>query len=319
MMPGWNQPLRHRVIVQAHPIKCQSFSISVAGGNKMRLQMPQQRLTNESFVIHLYFIAHIPPNRRGDEHLLNRLNSSSVLHRIALIIRSNRADGQKGRLECVQAMGWYLKEQNIAQVTVNILDHDITSLHHVYEEVVKESIKLKLPVTGSELVGMVPLKAMLDVAEFYIKKESLFVLEEDQKIHLAINRLGLNSISHFDPKKRIIEYMIQEDDPNKLINQTFKGFAKMVADRTSAPGGGSVGAAVGSLGAGLSSMVAKLSFGRKMFEKTDEQMRNLIPPLHNAVDKFLQLVDEDTQSFNKYFEARALPQRTQYEIEKLVI
>ncbi|KAH9414408.1 hypothetical protein DERP_014429 [Dermatophagoides pteronyssinus] len=247
---------------------------------------------------------------------VNLVSTKEQAHRIALIIRSNRMDGQKGRLEGVQGMGWYLKEQNIAQVTVNILDYEITSIHKVYEEVCKESLKLKLPVTGSEIVGLIPLKALLDAAEYYIEKESLFVLEEDQKIHLAINRLGLNSIGPFDPKKRIIEYLIKEDDPDKLVNQTFANFSWMVADRTSAPGGGSVAAAVASLGCGLSSMVAKLSYGKKMFEHTDAQMRRLIPALHNAVAKFLSLVDEDTNSFNKYFEARALPQDSEDNIIK---
>lgn len=245
---------------------------------------------------------------------VNLISTKEQAHRIALIIRSNQLGKHKGRLDAVQAMGWYLKEQNIAQVTVNILDHEITAMHQVYEEVVKESINLKLPVTGSEVVGMIPLKALLDAAEFYMARESLFVLDEDQKIHLAIQRLGLNSLSPFDPKKRIIEYIIKKTDPDKLINQTLTGFVHMVGDRTSAPGGGSVGAALGALGVALSSMVAKLSYGRKMFEKTDSEMRRIIPILHYSIETFLKLVDDDTESFQKYSEAKSLPQRTNEEI-----
>ncbi|UXI23180.1 transcription factor MafG [Sarcoptes scabiei] len=247
---------------------------------------------------------------------VNLISTKEQAHRIALIIRSNRSDGKKGRLDGVQAMGWYLKEQNIAQVTVNILDYEITSLHQVYEEVVKESLKLKIPVTGSEIVGMLPLNAILDVAEYYIEKENLFVLDEDQKVHLAIQRLGLNSLNFFDPKKRIIEYMIKEVDETKLVNQTVTEFLRMVADRTSAPGGGSVGATIGALGVGLNAMVAKLSYGKKIFDKTDTKMRLLIPKLHHSVDEFIRLIDADTESFNLYFEARLLPQNTLDEIEK---
>lgn len=238
---------------------------------------------------------------------VNLVATKEQAHRIALMIRSNKKNAEPGRLVGVQAMGWYLKEQNIAQVTVNILDHEITPIHVVFEEVLKEAKLLKIPVTGSEVVGMVPVQALLNAAEFYIDKESLFVLEEDQKIHLAINRLGLSSIGQFDPQKRIIEYMIAENKSDMLISQSVQEFTKMVADRTTAPGGGSVGAAVGGLGAGLASMVAKLSYGKKIFEKTDPTMRKLIPKLHNSVDKILKLVDDDTNAFNDFSDACKLP------------
>lgn len=246
---------------------------------------------------------------------INLVATKEQAHRIALIIRSNKKNGELGRLAGVQAMGWYLKEQNIAQVTVNILDHEITPIHAVYEEVVKEAKLLKIPVTGSEVVGLVPLQSMLNAAEFYIERESLFVLEEDQKIHLAINRLGLNSIGPFDPNKRIIEYMTSEDSGNQLIGQTVQQFARMVGDRTTAPGGGSVGATVGALGAGLASMVSKLSYGKKIFDKIDPFMRKLIPPLHESVDRLLKLVDDDTNAFNDYTVACKLPGETKEEAE----
>ncbi len=182
---------------------------------------------------------------------VNLIATKEQAHRIALAIRATKANGQPGRLPATQAMGWYLAEANIAQVTVNILDHEQTAVHTVYEEVLKEAAALRLPVTGSEVVGLVPRQALLDVAAHYTARESLFVLEEDQKIHLAVSRLGLSSLAPFDPAKRVIEYMIKEegeDGPTKLVNQTVAKFTRMVADRTAAPGGGTVGACVGALG-----------------------------------------------------------------------
>lgn len=183
---------------------------------------------------------------------VNLIATKEQAHRIALTIRATKPSGEPGRLAATQAMGWYLAEANIAQVTVNILDYEQTGVHNVYEEVLKEATKLKLPVTGSEVVGLLPLQAMLDVANFYIKRESLFVLDEDQKIHLAASRLGLGSLAAFEPNKRIIEYMIRDNDDEeankKLVNQTVAKFTRMVADRTAAPGGGTVGACVGALG-----------------------------------------------------------------------
>ncbi|KAI1236966.1 hypothetical protein IHE44_0014188 [Lamprotornis superbus] len=112
---------------------------------------------------------------------------------------------QPGRLKKVQGIGWYLEEENMAQVSTNLLDFETTSLHTVYEEICRDAQELNLPVVGSQLVGLVPKKAMLDAAEFYIKKEKLFILEEEQKIRLVVNRLGLDSLSPFHPRERIIE------------------------------------------------------------------------------------------------------------------
>lgn len=247
---------------------------------------------------------------------VNLVSTKEQAHRIALIIRATRSNGEPGRLPATQAMGWYLKEANIAQVTVNILDIEVTKLHQVYEECSKEAINLKLPVTGSEIVGLVPLKAMLDVAEYYIEKENLFILDEDQKIHLAINRLGLNSLGPFDPTKRIIEYMIAKPEADKLVELSLMNFIRSVGDRTTAPGGGSVAATVGALGVALAAMVGKLAFGKKIFEANDATMRQLIPPLHRAVAELGSYIDEDTQAFNDYSEAMKLPEGDEQQIKR---
>lgn len=137
---------------------------------------------------------------------INLLCTKELAHRIALNIREQgRGADQPGSLKKVQGIGWYLEEENIAQVSTNLLDFETTPLHAVYEEVCYNAEALKLPVVGSQLVGLVPKKAMLDAAEFYIKKEKLFILEEEHKIKLVVSRLGLDSLSPFNPRERIIE------------------------------------------------------------------------------------------------------------------
>ncbi|XP_057268215.1 formimidoyltransferase-cyclodeaminase-like [Pezoporus wallicus] len=132
--------------------------------------------------------------------------SRKALPTIALNIREQgRGTDQPGRLKKVQGIGWYLEEENIAQVSTNLLDFETTPLHAIYEEVCRDAKALNLPVVGSQLVGLVPKKALLDAAEFYMKKENLFILEEEQKIRMVVSRLGLDSLSPFHPRERIIE------------------------------------------------------------------------------------------------------------------
>ncbi|XP_054168271.1 formimidoyltransferase-cyclodeaminase-like [Oppia nitens] len=248
---------------------------------------------------------------------VNMISTKEQAHRIALLIREKGSEKEEtNRLKATQAMGWWLNEANIAQVTVNILDHEITPIHAVYEAVVKHSNNLKLPVTGSQMVGLVPLKAILDVAEYYMKMEDLFILDEDQKVHLAITRLGLNSLGPFDPKERIIEYMLKNDNTCPLINKSVKEFVQLVGDRITAPGGGSVAANVGSLGIALAAMVAKMSYGKKMFEHNDAIMRRLIPPINLSINEMLSLVDTDTNAYNDYVLALKLPQTTPEELKQ---
>lgn len=137
---------------------------------------------------------------------INLLSTKEQAHRIALNLREQgRGKDQPGRLKKVQGIGWYLEEKNLAQVSTNLLDFEVTALHTVFEEARREAQELNLPVVGSQLVGLVPLKALLDAAAFYCDKEKLFVLEEEHRIRLVVNRLGLDSLAPFDPKERIIE------------------------------------------------------------------------------------------------------------------
>ncbi|RWS17047.1 Formimidoyltransferase-cyclodeaminase-like protein, partial [Dinothrombium tinctorium] len=242
---------------------------------------------------------------------VNLISTKEQAHRIALNIREQgRGPNEPGRLKCVQAIGWWLNEANIAQVTINLTDYEVTAIHDAFEEVCKDAKEYNLAVTGSQIVGMVPLRAILLAADFYIKKENLFVLEEDQKVHLAINRLGLSSLGAFNPKERIIEYMLEDNKFGALAKQPVHQFVRSVADRTTAPGGGSVAANVAALGSALGAMVAKLSYGKKMFEQNEKPMRRLIPIFHHTANDLISFIDADTNAYTDYISALRLPKST---------
>lgn len=245
---------------------------------------------------------------------INVLGTSNQAHRIALNLReAGRGETEPGRLKEVKAIGWYVKEYGMAQISMNLTNYKITPIHVAFEEAKKDAAELKIGIAGSEIVGLVPLEAILMAAEFYIEKEHLFILEEEQKIKLAIDRLGLNSISKFIPEKRIIEYMLKDEVESPLQSMTVKEFVNEVASRSSAPGGGSVSALVAALGVGLGTMVAQLTYGVRKFEHLDTEMRKIIPPLYNLTKKLIPMIDEDTKAFNDYMEALKLPKNTDEE------
>merc|ERR1711951_324694 len=135
---------------------------------------------------------------------------------------------------------------------------------------------------------------------FYMEKEGLMILEEDQKVHLAINRLGLSTLSPFNPKERIIEYCLESSDQHLLVSQTVADFIKSVGARSAAPGGGSVSAMVGATGV-VSAMVGKLTYGKRQWEALDGKMRELLPPLQKAMLEITEGIDKDTEAFNDFF------------------
>jgi glutamate formiminotransferase/formiminotetrahydrofolate cyclodeaminase len=242
---------------------------------------------------------------------VNILGTKEQAHRIALNIRENgRSENEPGRLKAIKAIGWYVDEYNMAQVSINLDNYKITPPHVAFEECVKDAKELNLAVCGSELVGLIPLEAMLLAADYYIKKENLFIIDEAQKIRLVIERLGLSSISKFIPEKRIIEYMIQEDVKEPLAGMTVRDFTELVGARTSAPGGGSVSALAASLGAGLGAMMGWMSYGSKKFEHLDSKMRKFIPPLHEKMKELISMIDADTNAFKDYMLAMKMPKTT---------
>jgi glutamate formiminotransferase / formiminotetrahydrofolate cyclodeaminase len=245
---------------------------------------------------------------------VNILGTKEQAHRIALNVREQgRGTDKPGSLKYVKGIGWYVEEYDMAQVSMNLDNYKITPPHIAFEECVKEAKAMKLAACGSELVGLIPLEAMLMAAEYYIQKENLFILEERQKIRLVIDRLGLSSITEFDPDKRIIEYMIKEESNQPLASLTVRDFVELVGARTSAPGGGSVSALIASLGAALGTMVGWMSYGNKKFEHLDSTMRKLIPPLHNKMKELIPLIDADTNAFSDYMTAMKMPKKSEEE------
>jgi len=248
---------------------------------------------------------------------VNIIGTHNQAHRIALNLReAGRGKGQPGRLKECKAMGWWVDEYNMAQLTCNLTNYIVTPPHILFEEVRKDAAELNIATAGSELVGLIPLEAMLMAADFYIEKENLFILEENQKIKLVIDRLGLNSISAFDPDKRIIEYIIKEEPAEPLAGSTLRQFIEKIAARTSAPGGGSAAAAIAGIGAGLGAMVAQLTYGVRKFEHLDKDMRKIIPPLFDAAKSLIPMIDADTDAFNDYLEAVRMPKDTAEAIAK---
>ncbi len=248
---------------------------------------------------------------------VNMLGTKQQAHRIALNIReAGRGAEQPGLLKETKAIGWFVDEYNMAQVSINLTNYKITAPHEVFEECKRQAAELKIGVAGSELVGLIPLEAMLLAADHYINQENLFIIDEDQKIKLVIDRLGLNSVSEFKPKERIIEYIIREENSEALAGLTLRQFVESIAERSSAPGGGSASAAIGAIGAGLGAMVAKLTYGVRKFEHLDSQMREIIPPLHFAAQELIPMIDADTNAFNDYMDALRMPQNTNEEKSK---
>lgn len=245
---------------------------------------------------------------------VNLLSTPNQAHRIALNLREvGRGEDQPGRLKEVKGMGWFVNEYNMAQVTANLTDYHVTPMHTFFEEVKKDALELGLPVVGAEIVGLVPLEALLMAADYYIKKENLFIYEEEQKLMLAIERLGLNAVAPFKPEERIIEYIIHEEPEEPLAGLSLRGFIEEVAARTSAPGGGSVSAALAAKGVGLGSMVAKLTHGVRKFDDVRHQMEEIIPTLHDLTGQLIAMIDADTSAFNEFMEGLRMPKNTEKE------
>jgi glutamate formiminotransferase/formiminotetrahydrofolate cyclodeaminase len=177
----------------------------------------------------------------------------------------------------------------------------------------KEAAALNVGVAGSEIVGLVPLEPLLMAADYYIEQENLFIYEEDQKIRLAVERLGLNSVARFIPEEKIIEYRVVEKPIEPLAGSTVRGFIEEIAARTSAPGGGSASAAIAAIGVALGAMVAKLTYGVRKFETVQPHMQKAIPVLHELTRRLIPMIDADTSAFNEYMAGVRMVQNTEEE------
>jgi glutamate formiminotransferase/formiminotetrahydrofolate cyclodeaminase len=242
---------------------------------------------------------------------VNVLGTKEQAHRIALNVREQgRGAGEPGRLKAVRAIGWWVEEYGLAQVSINLEDYKTTPPHVAFEACAEEAKALNLAVAGSELVGLIPLQAMLAAAGHYIAKENLFLLDERQKIRLVVERLGLSSVQPFVAEKRIIEYMVPKGEGEPLASMSVRGFVELLGSRTAAPGGGSASALIAAMGAALGAMVGWMTYGKRKFEAQDPVMRRLIPPLHEGMKDLLPLIDRDTRAFDAYLAAVGMPKET---------
>lgn len=223
------------------------------------------------------------------------------------------ADGQQvrvpGRLAAVRAIGWYIDQYRQAQVSINLLNYKTTPLHEVFEVVREEAERRGLIVTGSELVGMAPLATILETGRFYARKQGLSAgLPERELVELAIRSLGLSQIAPFDPDKRIIEYAVRK--PGPLAALPIGRFADEVSSSSPAPGGGSVAALAGSLGAALAAMVANLTVGKSGYETAWAASSTLAERAQVVKDALAAAIDADTAAFDGVLAAMRLPKAT---------
>ena len=219
-----------------------------------------------------------------------------------------------GALKHVKAIGWYIEEYGVTQVTMNITNITETPLHKAFDETAKAAAARGIRATGSELIGLVPKSAMLDAGKFFLRKQNRSTgIHESEIIKIAIKSMGLDELGPFDPKNRIIEYMLESDSDKKLIDMTLTEFADETASESPAPGGGSISAYVGSLGISLATMVANLSAHKRGWDARWEEFSDYADQGQILKDELLHLVDEDTNSFNKIMEAMRLPKGSEAE------
>jgi glutamate formiminotransferase/formiminotetrahydrofolate cyclodeaminase len=213
-----------------------------------------------------------------------------------------------GKLKNVKAIGWYIEEYQMAQISINLTDYKSTPLHTVFEECRKSADERGSRVTGSELVGLIPLEPMLIAGKYFLEKQGLSAgVSESELIWTAVKSMGLDELSEFNPNKKIIEYVLKNAADEKLISHSVKDFANETAADSPAPGGGSVAAAVGAFGVALGTMVANLSAGKRGWEDRTKEFGFWAEKGQILKDNLLALVDEDTRAFNAIMDAFALP------------
>lgn len=216
-----------------------------------------------------------------------------------------------GSLKAVKALGWYMPEYGIAQVSMNLTDLSVTPVHAAFDEVCRKAEARGLRVTGSELIGMVPLETLLEAGRYYLRKQRRSTgVDEAELIKIAVKSLGLNEVTPFRPEERIIEYRLRKAGEDRLARMPLGRFVDETASESPAPGGGSVAAAAGALGAALGTMVANLSAHKKDWEERWEEFSQWAERGQRCKDELLRLVDEDTRAFNQVMQAIGMPKET---------
>lgn len=236
------------------------------------------------------------------------------------IIRDEKGKAIKvtGKFKEVKAVGWYIKDYGIAQISINFTNYKISPPHLVFDETIKEAEKIGLRVTGSELVGLIPKEAMIMAGKYYLKKQGKSPgIPEEELIKTAVLSLGLNDVAPFDPQKKIIEYQFKEVE-NSLIDLNLREFINELSVDSPAPGGGSTAALCGALSAALSSMVSNLTVGKKGYEGVQKKVKKIAEAAQALKDNFLRDVDSDTIAFNKVMEAFKMPKKTDSQKEERI-
>jgi glutamate formiminotransferase / formiminotetrahydrofolate cyclodeaminase len=223
-----------------------------------------------------------------------------------------QADGSEqqvpGKLKAVKGIGWFIEEYGIAQLSLNLTDITITPVHIAFDEACKSAEERGIRVTGSELVGLIPKQALLDAADFYLaRQERSLGISEREKIKIAVKSLGLDDLGPFDPRKKVIEYMLEEPGAERLVRMDLKRFSEETAAESPAPGGGSVAAYVGALGVSLGTMVANLSAHKRGWDERWSEFSAWAVKGEKLRNELLFLVDEDTRAFDRIMAAMGLP------------
>ena len=216
-----------------------------------------------------------------------------------------------GSLKHTKAIGWFIEEFGIAQISMNMTNIEETPIHKAFDEVSARAQDRGMRVTGSELVGVVPLKAMLDAGRHYLKLQNRSTgISDKEIIKIAIKSLGLDELYSFEPEKKIVEYILDADKPKQLIDMNLTAFVHETASESPAPGGGSISAYMGSMGAALGTMVANLSAHKRGWDHRCEEFSDIAEKGKFYHNSLLKMVDEDTNAFNKIMDAFGLPKKT---------
>lgn len=223
-----------------------------------------------------------------------------------------------GTLKGCKAIGWFIEEYGIAQVSMNITDMNVTPLHVAFEEVCRAAAARGLRVTGTEIVGLVPKRVLVDAGKFYLEKQQRSLgVPEEELIKIAVKSLGLNDLKPFNPKEKVIEYLMTDEEvqarKERLVRMSVKGFARETASESAAPGGGSVSAYMGALAAALGTMVANLSAHKRGWDDRWKEFSDWAETGQNVMERLLRLVDEDTEAFAKIMDVFSMPKGTEEE------
>lgn len=254
--------------------------------------------------------------RKANSVAFDVREAGRVMKKGETIMRDENGEAlrEPGKLKCVKGIGWFIEEYGIAQVSMNLTNLQVTSLHEAFEACCESATRRGMRVTGSELVGLVPKNVMLEAGRYFLKKQGRSTgVSEKELIFIAVKSLGLDELAPFDPMERVIEYKMASANQNPLVQKTLTDFADTTASESPAPGGGSVSAYVGALGAALGTMVANLSAGKKGWEKQIGYFSDFADKGQSIKDKLLYLVDEDTRAFNAIITAVRMPKATDEE------